>query len=132
MSEQPVVTILPILGETLTSVEQDKKERIIFTTDKGAVYVMYHSQDCCESVEIEDINGDLNDLVGSPLTLAEEVSNPDETAEMQVKAREDGDESHTWTFYRFATAKGTVIIRWFGSSNGYYSESVDFAKIGGE
>lgn len=86
---------------------------------------MYHDQDCCESVYVEDIIGDLQDLVGSPILMAEEVSNIDEE---KLPKREA--ESYTWTFYKFATLKGYVTIRWYGESNGYYSESVGFYRIG--
>ncbi len=119
-----------LVGKTLTEVKQNGNE-LIFVTDKGDRYKMYHGQDCCESVSIEDINGDLNDLIGTPILKAEEVSNYEPTSKEDVERTKEANNwgSCTWTFYKFATIKGYVDIRWYGESNGYYSESVDFIKI---
>lgn len=39
---------------------------------------MYHIQDCCEDVYIEDINGDIENLIEVPILLAEETTNKGE------------------------------------------------------
>lgn len=78
-----------------------------------------HYQECCESVNLEDFEID-GDLAGATILSAEEVSNED--------APEPDSEwimSYTWTFYRIETTKGGLFMRWFGESNGYYSEGVD-------
>jgi hypothetical protein len=82
---------------------------------------MHHSQECCESVYIEDICGDLEDLIDTPILVAEERTQDDEGDSYGGDAM--------WTFYELRTIKGSVTIRWHGSSNGYYSISVSFVKL---
>lgn len=111
-------------GLTLREAVYDKdNEEIRFVSTDGRVFAMYHNQDCCESVEVESIVGDLQDLVGVPLEVAEEVNSEG------TPAKDDYEMSFTWTFYKFRTIKGSVDIRWYGSSNGYYSESVTFTEL---
>lgn len=111
-----------LIGKTMVSVENINNERLVFTTNDGKSYTLHHYQDCCESVLIESIVGDLSDLVGEPILMAEE-STSDKNPPGVTKEYQD---SFTWTFYKFATRKGYVDVRWYGESNGYYSERVDF------
>lgn len=97
-------------------------DEVVFKADDGNEYVLLHDQDCCEHVSVEDINGDLSDLIGSPILIAEEVTSNENPEGVTVPEYQ---ESFTWTFYKIATQKGHVVIRWYGESNGYYSESVD-------
>ena len=95
-------------------------DEMIFVTAEGECFRFAHEQDCCEAVDINDIVGNLEDLVGEPLLVAEEVTNAIEPKEEHYGS------CYTYTFYKFATIKGWVDVRWLGESNGYYSESVDF------
>jgi hypothetical protein len=119
-----MVEIEELIGKTMDSVENIDNEQLVFKTNDGREFVFYHEQDCCESVSIEDVCGDLSDLVGSPILIAEEVAQdkPDGWKP------EEYTESYTWTFYKFSTIKGSVTIRWYGESNGYYSEGVYFRE----
>ena len=106
-------------NHTLKSIKRVEDEELIFKT-KNRTFVLYHSQDWCENVYIEDICGDLDDIVGHPLLLVEEV----------IKDSVDNNYgSETWTFYKMSAIKGNVTIRWCGESNSYYSETVDFKEL---
>ncbi len=116
-----------LVGKTITSiVKVNASERInqendiiLFFTEEDKVNVvsMGHRQDCCEHVWIEDITGDLKDLIGTPVVVAEE-----RTVDL---APESDDGLQTATFYCIRTNKGSVDIRWNGASNGYYSTFTD-------
>ena len=119
-----------LLGKVISEIDgKAGDEEMIFTMSNGDRYKFYHSQDCCETVLLEDICGDLSDIIGEPLLIAEEITNSEENPSDANPETIEWQESFTWTFYRFATKKGTVTIRWYGESNGYYSESVEFVKL---
>jgi len=107
-----------IAGKVPVEIKQELDE-LIFIFSDGTAAKLYHEQDCCESVTIDDVNGDWNDLLNVPLLVAEERSG-------EYAAPEYAD-SYTWTFYTFRSINGSVDMRWLGESNGYYSEGVDFA-----
>lgn len=124
--------ISELVGKVIVSIKGEKgDDRVEIKTADGCFYALYHEQDCCESVSIEDVVGDLSDLVGprSPILEAEEVTSNDNPE--GVKPPEYSDDSFTWTFYKLRTRKGGVTIRWYGSSNGYYSERVEFVRLAG-
>jgi hypothetical protein len=117
--------VVDMLGATIVSISgmQDESEAVIFTAQDGRSWHMWYQPDCCARCYIVQIDGDVQDLIGSPLLMSEEISNEG------ASAPEGYYESYTWTFYKFATIKGYVTLRWLGSSNGYYSESVSFARV---
>ena len=125
MSNYKEINVL--LGKTPIEVTEDGCDITIKCSD-GSQYWIGHQQDCCENVSIEDIEGDLQSLIGNPILVAEEVGNDFPPKIESYGDRSYTDESYTWTFYKLATIKGHVDIRWYGTSNGYYSESVDIIE----
>ena len=114
-----------LLGKTITNITgcEDGSDEIIFECNHGLFkYRLYHEQCCCESVSVDDVVGDVSDLLNSPILLAEEVSG-------ECGKTEEHGFSYTWTFYKLSTIKGSVTLKWYGESNGYYSESADFEKL---
>lgn len=97
---------------------QKADDSLTFFLANGKFVRYYHSQDCCETVFIEDIVGNLNNLLFTPMLKAE--------VKVSTNDKESSD-SFTYTYYTYASIKGYVDVRWYGESNGYYSETVDIA-----
>lgn len=131
MRKEKLVPFNTLLGLTPRVIHVNEHENEIeIQTECGRLFKLLHEQDCCESVYIESVVGDWTDLIGNPILLAEDSSR--EGSEKESPRCEDGfyyEGSSTWTFYKLATIKGYVDIRWYGESNGYYSESVDLVEI---
>lgn len=107
--------------EGITGAVKDSAE-VIMTLSNGVAVKLYHKQECCEHVSIADVDGDPDDLIGGLVISAEEVTGGN------TPPIGDGNcapESYTWTFYKIETSKCGLWLRWYGESNGYYSESVD-------
>ncbi|MDQ3816997.1 MAG: hypothetical protein M3362_04815, partial [Acidobacteriota bacterium] len=91
--------ITELVGKTLTEIVGGVgDEQLTFIANDGTEWRMYHKQDCCESVTVEDIEGDLLDLIGSPILQVEESTSNENLP--YVKPPEYSDESFTWTFYK--------------------------------
>ena len=97
-----------LVGKTITDIMWLSKGYAIATLglSDGSFLRMYDPEIGSKEVYIEDVCGNIQDLIGSPIVRAEEYSN------------------EQWTFYIIGTAKGTVTIRWVGPESDYYGERV--------
>lgn len=122
--------ITKFIGKIFTAINVSY-DQIEFVVSPEEIYIMYHEQDYSESVSVEDINGNITDLLWVPILKASEDTSRSPKTNTFGKGDDAisfDDDSATWTFYNLATIKGYVTIRWYGSSNGYYSESVDIKR----
>lgn len=111
-----------ILNKQIASIwglRKGSSEITIVFADNSA-FVMSHLQDCCEDVWLEDIVGEIR-LVGATILNFEEIIQEGDANDQSF------DKEHstcTYTFYKINTNKGYIDLRWYGASNGYYSERV--------
>lgn len=117
LCEEPI-SFDKLKGLTFKKVLHNEK-CIAFITMSDDIYIQYHSQQCCETVELSDVVGDFNDILENDIVVADEVENTKSTEDMHA----------TWTFYKLATCKGYVDFCWKGKSNGYYSEKANLYKV---
>lgn len=116
-----------LTGKTITQIDgmsKDSEMVTIYTSD-GKIYQMYMEEEYGADIYLEDVCGDVLDLIGYPILNAEKVTNEENLKD------EDGRiiDSSTWSFYKLSTIKGDVTLRWYGTSEGYYSEEVDFYEV---
>lgn len=104
-----------IIGKRIMDCWHSEDEFQLLFND-GKVLRLWHYQDCCETVELTDIDGDIGDLIGGTCNEAEVVNSGE--FEAQHKTMQ-------WTYYKFGTEKGSISLRWYGASNGYYSVDVN-------
>ena len=116
-------TIIEIVGA------EEDSECILFKLSDNSVYAMTPQIRCSEEVLVDDICGNIDDLIGLPITLARVDHDEDVCDDIDD---DDYGDHYTWTFYQLATTKGYVTIKWYGESNGYYSEEAPLFYIGKE
>jgi hypothetical protein len=109
-------------GEILTYIDvDDENNTIMLTTASGRKIKIYHDQECCEYVRIESLEGDFRDLIGKVIIEFEHLE--------EYEDSNDYGDHQTKTSLVFKVDGATVISKWVGDSNGYYSESVDLRDI---
>lgn len=103
-------------GKIIKFIDVDENENeILLTFEDGTKLLFYHDQECCESVSLVSIDGDIKKLKGMVLKNIE------------------FDSAYTATDYGicgktqivFKTDNETIVTKWIGESNGYYSVGVN-------
>jgi len=115
-------------GKTVLHVDGlrvDSECVVFFLSDGSILQIAYH-HDCCASCSILDMDCEDSDFINQKILSLEIVESEDPPP---------GDytpDSYTWSFVKFSTTKGHFTMRWYGESNGYYSESPTIQAIDAE
>lgn len=128
MTNDPLAALA---GKTISSTEWLNGDILVFHFTEGEDWRMYHEQDCCESVT-PCAKEDLSILNGCTITNVRAL--------VSSNSGDSSNDGFTHTTYEiFARTPATPAaphgkwveanITWLGTSNGYYSEAVDFRPI---
>jgi len=119
-----------LVGKIFTDVKVDENgggrfnsSAVVFIGSES--FALGYHGDCCASCDVKQIDGDLEDLIGTPILSAEETFSDEPPSGPDYEHLD----SWTWTFYNIRTIKGTVTIQFWGESNGYYSETASFERV---
>ena len=123
-----VKTYTEFSGKTIQEIRGCKKhsDEVTIKFTDGSCLKFYHQQDCCETVLLEDFDITPEWLIDSKIISVEERISRSEEG---VKPLNNWDESYTWSFYVIKTSSSTMVLRWYGTSNGWYSETVDIDHL---
>lgn len=96
----------------------ENENEILLTFEDGSKLLCYHYQECCESVSLISVEGDFKKLEGMALRVMRHTC---EFGETDYGIRGE-------TQIVFKTDNETVITKWIGESNGYYSVEVSIKE----
>lgn len=126
------LNISVLIGKTIISIVNKDNQVLEFKTNDGETYVMFDEEQSYGNESrayLEDIAGDLSDLLHKPILVAEERKNHDAPKVKNSDGEVDDWYKTLWTFYELATIKGSVTLRWYSTSSPYYAAAVNFRKI---
>ena len=98
---------------------QHLSEEVRIMVEDTGVLTFKHEPDCCEKVVL--VVDDKDDFFGLKGATIIGLELAESGVKREVKDEFVGD-SETWTFLRLCTSQGPYTFRFYGSSNGYYSE----------
>lgn len=111
----PNTALDSLLGQTFSKVHVSD-DAVHFYIEGKLKFKMCHVQECCESVYLGDITGDLDDLVGSPILDAKETYS---------YSKEVGE----CYFYDIRTLKGSVTFRFMHEYAAMYSSKASLIFV---
>ena len=117
-----------LIGQTITEISAPIGDAFIqIRTTQGGIRAL-HQTDCCESIDLMRVDGDVDTLIGGVVTVAEDDTGcvPPDWAGKDYEG-----ESVTWTKLTLGTSTASVHFWVRGASNGFYSETLEFELIDG-